>query len=108
MEIHRKEYQENELVEIARRKVKKLKGFYIHAFIYLIGVMVFILKEYLGVPFNFFALKHINFFVLAIWSTVFFISAIDILITYQFFGENWEERTIKSIMEKESKKQIWK
>ncbi|PWA10868.1 hypothetical protein DB891_03310 [Flavobacterium laiguense] len=108
MEIHRNEYQEKELVEIARRKVKKLKGFYIHAFIYLIGVLVFILKEYFGVPFNFFPLKHINFFALAIWSSIFFISAIDMLITYHFFGENWEERKIKRIMEKESKKQNWK
>jgi hypothetical protein len=104
MEANRNEYQERELVEIARRKVKKLKGFYTHAFIYLIGVIVFVLKEYFGVPFNFFPLKFINFFVLAIWSTGFFISTIDILITYQFFGENWEERKVKSIMEKEFKK----
>jgi hypothetical protein len=108
MEVKRNEYQENELVEIARRKVMRLKGFYMHAFIYLIGVIVFVLKEYFGVAFNFFPLKYINFFVMAIWSTGFFISVIDILIAYHIFGEKWEERKVKRIMEKESEKQIWK
>jgi hypothetical protein len=108
MEVKRNEYQENELVEIARRKVMRLKGFYMHAFIYLIGVIVFVLKEYFGVAFNFFPLKYINFFVMAIWSTGFLISVIDILIAYHIFGEKWEERKVKRIMEKESEKQIWK
>jgi hypothetical protein len=108
MEANRNEYQENELVEIARRKVMKLKGFYIHSCIYIIGVLFFVLKEYFGVAFNFFPLKFINFFVMAIWSTVFFISVIDILIAYHIFGEKWEERKVKRIMEKESEKQIWK
>nr|WP_315156736.1 2TM domain-containing protein [uncultured Flavobacterium sp.] len=108
MEIDNSKYQENELLEIARKKVKKLKGFYTHAFIYAIGVIFFILKEYCGVPFNFFPIQHINFFVMAIWSTAFFISAVDILIVHHFFGKEWEEDKIKRIMKKESNKQIWK
>jgi hypothetical protein len=106
MEASRNECQEKELVEIARRKVMKLKGFYMHTCIYIIGVIVFVLKEYFGVVFNFFPLKFINFFMMAIWSAAFFISVMDILIAYHFFGEKWEERKVKSIMEKESKNQI--
>lgn len=108
MEQTQKSYEENEVLELARKKVLKLKGFYTHAFIYFIGVIVFVLKEYFGVGFNFFPLNRINFFVMAIWSTAFFISAIDALITFQFFGKKWEERKIQSILEKEAKKQIWK
>ena len=107
MEIDNSQYQE-ELLEIARKRVKKLKGFYIHAFIYAIGVVVFILKDYYGVPFNFFPIMHINYFVMAIWSTAFFISAVNILITHLFFGKEWEDGKIKRIMKKENKKQIWK
>lgn len=108
MEIDNSEYREKELLEIARKKVKKLKGFYTHAFIYAIGVVVFVLKEYYGVQFNFFPINHINFFVMAVWSTVFFISAVDILITYHFLGKEWEDGKIKRIMKKENNKQIWK
>ncbi|MFV8345322.1 2TM domain-containing protein [Flavobacterium sp. ZB4P13] len=100
--------QENELVELAKSKVNKLKGFYVHLAIYLIGVVVFILKEYFDMTFKFFPIKHINSYVMAIWSIAFFISAIDVLIAFQFFGKKWEERKIKSIMEKKSEKQIWK
>jgi hypothetical protein len=108
MEINESKYQENELLEMARKKVKKLKGFYVHAFIYAIGVVVFILKEYYEIPFIFFPLKHINFFVMGIWSIIFFISAIDIVIQYHFFGKKWEEGKIKRIIKKENNNQIWK
>jgi hypothetical protein len=106
MEINNSKYLENELLEMARKKVKKLKGFYVHAFIYTIGMVVFILKEYYGVSFNFFPIQHINFFVMGIWSIIFFIAAVDILIAYLFFGKEWEEAKINSIIEKENNKQI--
>lgn len=102
------ENQENVLVDVTKNKVMKLKGFYIHLFIYLIGTVVFVLKQYFDVPFHFFPLKQVNSFAMAIWSIVFSITAIDILITFQFFGKKWEERKIKTIMEKRIKTQIWK
>lgn len=108
MEIDNSKYQEKELHEIASKKVKKLKGFYTHALIYAIGIVVFILKEYYGVPFNFIPIKYINSFVMAIWSTAFFISAADILISYHLLGKEWEEGRIKRIMKKENNKQNWK
>jgi hypothetical protein len=108
MEIDNSKYRENELLEFARKRVKKLKGFYSHAFIYAIGVIVFILKEYYGVPLNFFPIKYINFFVMAIWSAVFFISAIEIFITYYLLGKDWEKDKIKRILEKENNRQTWK
>lgn len=108
MEIDNNKYQENELLELARKRVKKLKGFYIHAFIYAIGVLVFILKEYYGVLFNFFPIMRINSFVMAIWSIIFFIAAIEIFVTHCFFGRDWEKDKIKRILEKENNREIWK
>jgi len=108
MEINNSKYQENELLEMARRKVKKLKGFYIHAFIYAIGMTVFILKEYYGVSFYFFPIQHINCFVMSIWSIFFLMAAVKILSEYHFFGKDWEKAKIKRIIEKENNEQIWK
>jgi hypothetical protein len=108
METNQNNYQEQEFIQLTRLKVKKLKSFYIHLLIYLVGISVYILKEYFGVPLNFSPLNYINCFVMTIWSIVFFITAIDIVITFHFFGKNWEDRKIKSIMEKKTEKQIWK
>lgn len=99
--------QEEELHQMATKKVVKLKAFHSHAFIYAIGVVIYILKEYFGAPFNFFPIQYINCFVMCIWTTAFLISAIEIFATHKIFGDKWEERKVKSILEKETKKQKW-
>ena len=108
MENHLNNDQEEfELQKMANKKVVKLKAFYSHMFVYVIGVIFFILKEYFGVPFNFFPLKHINLFVMGVWTVFFVVSAIDVFASFKIFGEQWEERKIKSILEKKTKKQKW-
>lgn len=99
--------QEDELHQLASKKVMKLKAFYSHAFMYVIGVIVYVLKEYFGAPFNFFPIQHINGFVMGIWTTVFLVSAIDLFATHKIFGDEWEERKVKSMLEKKTKKQKW-
>jgi len=99
--------EENGLREIASRKVVKLKSFYTHAFIYAIGVLVYVLKEYFNVPLNFLPLRYLNGFVMAIWTTAFLVSAIDLFASFKIFGEEWEERKVKNILEKKNKKQKW-
>jgi uncharacterized protein YacL len=100
--------EEDELHKMARKKIEKLKAFYSHAFIYVIGVIIFVLKEYFGFPLNFFPIQYINEFVMCIWTTVFIISAIDIFASHKIFGEEWEARKVRSIMiEKKTKKQKW-
>ncbi|MDA6068457.1 2TM domain-containing protein [Flavobacterium sp. AC] len=102
-----KEQEDFELQKMASKKVVKLKAFYSHMFVYIVGVIFFILKEYFGVPFNFFPLKHINLFVMIVWTVFFLVSAIDIFVSFRIFGEEWEERKLKSILEKKIKKQKW-
>lgn len=106
-EKNNKDTEAFELQKMANKKVVKLKAFYSHMFVYVIGVIFFILKEYFGVPFNFFPLKHINLFVMGIWTVFFVVSAIDIFASFKIFGEEWEERKVKSILEKKTKKQKW-
>ncbi|WP_166922085.1 2TM domain-containing protein [Flavobacterium poyangense] len=99
--------EEFELQKMASKKVVKLKAFYMHVFFYIIGILVFVSKDYLGAPLNFFPLKHINLFVMGIWTVFLAVSAIDLFASYKIFGEEWEERKVKSILEKKTKTQKW-
>jgi hypothetical protein len=101
------EFLEAELQEMATKKVVKLKEFYSHMFVYIIGVIIYILKEYFDVPFNFFPIQHINGFVMSIWTTVFLVSAVDLFTSFKIFGQEWEERKLRSILYKKQKKQKW-
>lgn len=108
MEINYNNDQEKiELEELFSKKVTKLKSFYSHAFIYVIGLIIYILKEYFGAPLNFFPIQYINCVVMLIWSSVFLFSAIDLFVSYKIFGEEWENRKMKSILEKKIKTQKW-
>lgn len=96
-----------ELEAFFSKKENKLKAFYSHAFVYAVGLIVYVLKEYFGAPLNFLPIQYINCVVMIIWTSVFLFSAIDLFTSYKIFGEKWEERKMKSILEKKVKKQKW-
>ena len=93
--------------QIASKKVIKLKSFYVHTFIYITGLIIFILKDYYGFPLNFFPFQYLNYIVMLIWSCVFIISAVDIFAYYKIFGEEWEQNKVKNILDKRKEKQKW-
>jgi len=95
------------LKELASKKVKQLKSFYSHLLVYVISMTVFLLKEYTDLPLHFFPIQYINWVVMIIWSAVMIGSAIDLFASYKIFGQQWEERKLKSILEKKYKKQKW-
>lgn len=96
------------LRQMAKEKVHKLKQFYIHLFIYTIGVIFYVAKTYFGVPFNFWPVQFINWFVMAVWTLSIAIQGMQLFVTKNLFGSNWEERKIKELMEKEKKeRQKW-
>jgi len=96
-----------ELEAICSKKIIKLRSFYVHAFIYAIGVIVYVLKEYYGVPLNFFPIRYLNGVIMVIWTAVFLVSAIDLFASYKIFDEEWEERKMKSLLNKKRKTQKW-
>lgn len=101
-------YRGQEIRAMAEKKVEKLKRFYIHMLIFIIGATIYILKHYYDAPLHFFPFGLINWFVMSIWVTVFAIQAIDIFVTTIVIGRKWEERQIRKVMEKQSKNKIWK
>lgn len=106
LDIDQKEL-ELQLQEMATKKIVKLKAFYTHMFIYIVGLIIYILKEYFGVPLSFFPLRYINGFVMCIWTTAFLVSAVDLFASFKLFGQEWEQRKLKSILEKKTKTQKW-
>ncbi|QSB28383.1 2TM domain-containing protein [Flavobacterium sp. CLA17] len=102
-----KDHERFEFQQIFRKKAVKLRSFYMHALVYALGLVVFVVKEYYGVPLNFFPFLYLNHVVMIIWTSVFLFSAIDLFLSFKVFGEEWEERKLKHILEKRQKKQKW-
>lgn len=108
METDENDYQNQEILEIAKKRVTKLKSFYKNSFIYIIAVTIYILKTYFGFPFVLFPIPFINTFIMAIWTIIFLISAIELVVINKVFGKKWENQKIRKMIEKKSKKIIWK
>ncbi|WP_333694566.1 2TM domain-containing protein [Flavobacterium sp.] len=89
---------EFERYQKASKKVKEIKGFYIHFICY---VIVISLMVYLNLKFS---PEHLWFFYPMLgWGVGLIGHAIGVFGTDSLFSKNWEERKIKELMEKEKK-----
>jgi hypothetical protein len=93
--------------EEAVKKVKKLKGFYTHALVYVvINIMVIIANFQNDEPReSFFQFK--TFMTAFFWGIGLLAHAMSTFIPYYFLGKDWEERKIKELMEKERNVNKW-
>lgn len=85
----------------AYKQVKKIKGFYIHALVFIvINIMNFIAKyQELKPGESFFTFKTFSLFI--IWGIALFIHGLSVFLPSAILGSDWEERKIKQIMNKE-------
>jgi len=85
----------------AKKRVKKLKGFYIHFTIYVLVnlLIVFINVQNLKPGESYF--KPENFFTLFFWGIGLLAHGMSVFIPQFVLGKNWEERKIRELMEKE-------
>jgi hypothetical protein len=107
METTQQNIAEKELFELAQKKVKKIKNFYIHLFVYSIAITFWLLKRYTDLPLNFFPIRHFNWLVMSIWTAVIALQAIGLIINEVIFGRKWEDKQVKNMLKEESKKQTW-
>lgn len=98
---------QKELLELAKKKIKKQRDFFIHLFIFFIAIVVWLLKMYTNLPLHFFPLQYINWLVMSIWTVVIGIQGMELLFTEVILGKRWEAKKMKSFLEQESKKQSW-
>jgi uncharacterized integral membrane protein len=87
--------------EEAVKRVKKIKGFYTHAIVYLVinSMLVILNIQNLNEGESYFQFK--NFFTAFFWGIGLLAHALSIFLPYFILGKDWEERKIKEFMEKE-------
>ena len=98
-----KNYIEKDRYERAEKRVKRIKGFYTHAIVYVvINIMLVIVKiQNLDSRESF--LQWQNFTTLFFWGIGLLAHGISIFTPNFMLGKDWEERKIKELMEKDKK-----
>jgi hypothetical protein len=89
----------------ALKRVKKIKGFYTHAIVYVfVNIMiVFLNVKNLDPGETYFQFK--NFMTAFFWGIGLLAHGLSVFVPNWIMGQNWEERKIKEFMEKEKKNQ---
>jgi hypothetical protein len=85
----------------ALKRVKKIKGFYTHAIVYVfVNIMIVFLNiKNLEPGESYFQFK--NFMTAFFWGIGLVAHGLSVFMPNFIFGQNWEERKIKEFMEKE-------
>ena len=85
----------------ALKRVKKIKGFYTHAIVYVfVNIMiVFLNVKNLDPGETYFQFK--NFMTAFFWGIGLVAHGLSVFVPNWIIGQNWEERKIKEFMEKE-------
>ena len=89
------------------KRVKKIKGFYIHLIVYIfVNILIFFLNvKYLDQGESYFQFK--NFQSAFFWGIGLLAHGMSTFVPYLILGKNWEERKIKEFMEKERNANQW-
>ena len=94
-------YKEKELYEMAQKRIKEIKGFYVHLLVYvLVNIFIFVLNS------NILTNKtiHIEFGHLSLpffWGIGLFAHWASVFGPNLFLGKKWEEKKIRELMDKE-------
>ena len=85
----------------ALKRVKKIKGFYTHAIVYVfVNIMIVFLNVKNSDPGEtYFQFK--NFMTAFFWGIGLLAHGLSVFVPNWIMGQNWEERKIKEFMEKE-------
>ncbi|MCL9805693.1 2TM domain-containing protein [Flavobacterium amniphilum] len=85
----------------AAKRVKKIKGFYTHAAVYImVNVMIIIINIQELDPGESYFQYH-NFFTAFFWGLGLLAHGLSLFLPGMLFGDNWEEKKIKELMEKD-------
>ena len=85
----------------ALKKVKRIKGFYTHAFVYLIINLIFVVINIQNLDEGESYFQWHNFITAFFWGIGLLAHGLSVFLPGMILGNNWEERKIKELMEKE-------
>ncbi len=96
--------QEEIKYQEALKRVKKIKGFYSHLLVYIVvNIMIIVVNiQNLAPGESYFQYK--NFFTAFFWGIGLVAHGFSVFVPQWFLGNNWEERKIRELMEKDKKK----
>ncbi|WP_250434367.1 2TM domain-containing protein [Hanstruepera flava] len=96
-------FEQQKRLERAKKRVKKIKGFYSHLLVYVvINIMIVIINvQNLEPGESYFQYK--NFFTLFFWGLGLAVHGLSVFLPDFVLGKNWEERKIKEIMDRDKK-----
>jgi len=97
----------DEQYSLAYKRVKRIKGFYVHALVYVLVNLFIIASNYNKNSFDaevFFRWE--NFSTALFWGIGLLAHGLSVFGRNLFFGQNWEEKKIKEFMDKE-KSEKW-
>ncbi|WP_300566410.1 2TM domain-containing protein [Flavobacterium sp.] len=96
---------QSDLEQLAQKRVRKIRRFFIHLLIYSIGVVLFIMKKCFNTSFNFPLLHYINWFFMACWTLFIAVKGLKLFIIEVVLGKSWESKKMEEILASESNNQ---
>ncbi|WP_338731055.1 2TM domain-containing protein [Mangrovimonas cancribranchiae] len=100
-------FNEQQRIDNARRRVKKLKGFYSHLVVYIVinALLLIINVIYVNPGESFF--QWSNFSTMFFWGIGLLAHGLTVFMPKFIMGKDWEERKIKQFMEQEKHHNRW-
>ncbi|HQZ25434.1 MAG TPA: 2TM domain-containing protein [Flavobacterium sp.] len=106
-EYQSEKFNPDDRYNLAYKRVKKIKGFYVHALVFVLVNAFIIISSYNRSLFgNEVFLRWETFSTAFLWGIGLLVHGLSVFGRNIFFGQNWEERKIQEFMEKE-KREKW-
>lgn len=97
----------DERYNLAYKRVKRIKGFYIHLLVYVVvNAFIIIANSNESIPSNHLFWSWENFSTALFWGIGLTTHGLSVFGRNMFFSANWEEKKIQELMEKE-KSEKW-
>jgi hypothetical protein len=93
--------------EEAAKTVQKLKGFYIHATVYVVINSMLIIVKFQNLASSESYFQFENFSTAFFWGIGLVAHALTTFVPHFILGKNWEEQKIKEFIEKEQNETKW-
>lgn len=92
----------SEQYQRARKRVKDIKGFYIHALIFVVVNLFLLVSKYLQKG----EIDPAVFYGTALWGVGLLCHGASVFLHGFFLGKNWEEKKIRELMNKNKSKTL--
>jgi hypothetical protein len=106
-EYQSENFNPDDRYNLAYKRVKKIKGFYVHALVFVLVNAFIIISSYNRSLFgNEVFLRWETFSTAFLWGIGLLVHGLSVFGRNIFFGQNWEERKIQEFMDKD-KSEKW-